>query len=136
MGNKGQIKEVKEGYALNFMIPNKLAVAADDVTVNNFKKVQQNKKDREVVHEELIKKTLLEIKGKSLVIKAKASEKGKLFKSVHASDVVKAFEAEHKLKIDETWLPKNFSIKEVGEVSVAIEKFNPKVDFIINVQAE
>jgi large subunit ribosomal protein L9 len=136
IGNKGQIKEVKEGYALNLMIPNKLAVAADAVTVKNFTTAQQNKKDREAVHEELIKKTLLEIKGKSVTIKAKASEKGKLFKSVHGDDVAKAFEAEHKIKIDGSWLPKNFSLKEVGESTITIDKGGLKVEIIIKVQAE
>jgi len=136
IGNKGQIREVKEGYALNLMIPRKLAVPADTVTVKNFNTAVQAKKDKEAIQEELIKKTLLEIKGKTVVVKAKASEKGKLFKSVHGEEVSKAFEAEYQVKIDGAWLPKNFSIKEVGESSVSIEKFGLKVEFIIKVEAE
>jgi large subunit ribosomal protein L9 len=136
MGNKGQIKDVKEGYALNYMIPNKLAVLADTVTVKNFNSSVQAKKDKDALHEELVKKSLLEIKGKSVVIKAKASEKGKLFKSIHGEDVAKAFEAEHQIKIDGTWLPKNFAIKEVGESTIIIEKVGLKVEVIIKVEAE
>jgi large subunit ribosomal protein L9 len=136
IGNKGQIKEVKEGYALNLMIPRKLAVSADTVTVKNFNTAVQAKKDREAVHEELIKKTLLEIKGKVVIVKAKASEKGKLFKSIHGEEVAKAFEKEHQIKIDGSWLPKNFSIKEVCELNVLIEKFGLKVDFFVKVEAE
>lgn len=136
MGNKGQIKEVKEGYALNYMIPNKLAVPADGVTVKNFKVAEQAKKDKEAVHEELIKKTILEIKGKKVSINAKASEKGKLFKSIHGLDILKAFADEHDLKIDESWFPKNFSIKEVGEVSVLIEKGGVKAEIVVSIKAE
>jgi large subunit ribosomal protein L9 len=136
IGNKGQIKEVKQGYALNHMIPRKLAVPADSATVKNFNVAAQAKKDKEAIHEELVKKTLLEIKGKNLIVKAKASEKGKLFKSVHAGDVAKAFEAEYHVKMDDSWLPKNFSIKEVGESSVSVEKFGLKVEFIVKVEAE
>lgn len=136
IGNKGQIKEVKEGYALNLMIPRKLAVPADTVTVKNFNTAVQAKKDKEAVHEELTKKSLLEIKGKTVVIKAKASEKGKLFKSIHGEEVAKAFEAEYQVKIDGSWFPKNFSIKEVGESNVSIEKFGLKVEFIVKVEAE
>jgi ribosomal protein L9 len=77
-----------------------------------------------------------EIKDKVLVVKAKASEKGKLFKSVHGGEVAKAFEAEYHVKMDDSWLPKNFSIKEVGESNVSIEKFGLKVEFILKVEAE
>jgi len=136
VGQKGQIKEMKDGYVLNFLIPNKLGVLADNATVKNFNINEQAKKDRDAIHEELIKKTLLEIKGKAIVVKAKASEKGKLFKSVHGDEVAKAFEAEYHVKIDGSWLSKNFSIKEVGESAVSIEKFGLKVEFIVKVEAE
>lgn len=135
IGQKGQIKDIKEGHALNYIIPNKLGVLADSITIKNFKVAEQAKKDREAVHEELIKKTLLEIKDKVVVIKAKASEKGKLFKSVHGEEVSKAFEAEYQVKIDSSWFPKNFSIKEVGESSLVIEKLGLKVGIIIKVVA-
>jgi len=136
IGKKGQIKDIKEGHALNYIIPNKLGVSADAVTIKNFNIAEQAKKDREAIHEELIKKTLLEIKDKTLVVKAKASEKGKLFKSVHGDDVAKAFEAEYHVKMDDSWLPKNFSIKEVGESNISIEKFGLKVEFIVKIEAE
>jgi large subunit ribosomal protein L9 len=136
IGNKGQIKDVKQGYALNHMIPRKLAVPADTMTVKNFNTAVQAKKDKEAIHEELIKKSLLEIKGKTVLVKAKASEKGKLFKSIHEEEVAKAFELEHQIKIDGSWLPKNFSIKEVGESTVSIEKFGLKIDFVLKVEAE
>jgi len=38
--------------------------------------------------------------------------------------------------MDDSWLPKNFSIKEVGESSVSVEKFGLKVEFIVKVEAE
>lgn len=135
MGNKGQIKEVKEGYALNYMIPNKLAVPADSVIVKNFNTVLKAKKDKEVIQEELAKESLLEIKDKKISIKAKASEKGKLFKSVHGKDVVNAFKENHNIKIDESWLP-NISIKEVGESKITIKKFGISIEFVIEVLAE
>ena len=136
IGQKGQIKDIKEGHALNYIIPNKLGVLADTVTIKNFNVAEQAKKDREAIHEELIKKTLLEMKDKVVVIKAKASEKGKLFKSVHSEEVSKAFEAEYQVKIDGSWFPKNFSIKEVGESPLVIEKLGLKVGIIIKVVAE
>jgi len=136
VGQKGQIKEMKDGYVLNFLIPNKLGVLADNATIKNFNINEKAKKDRDAIHEELIKKTLLEIKDKVVIVKAKASEKGKLFKSVHGEEVAKALEAECHVKIDGSWLPKNFSIKEVGESVVSIEKFGLKVTFVLKVEAE
>lgn len=135
MGNKGQIKDVKEGYALNYMIPNKLAVLADDVTLKNFKTAVQAKKDKEAVHEELIKEVLSSLKGKTVSIKSKASEKGKLFKSIHGKDIVKALKENHNIKIDESWLP-TVSIKEVGESSLVIKKSGITAEIKIEVLAE
>lgn len=136
IGNKGQIKEVKEGYALNLMIPRKLAVPADIMTVKNFNTAVQAKKDKEAIHEELIKKTLFEIKDKTVLIKAKVNEKGKLFKSIHGEEIVDAFEKEYHLRLDESWLPKNFSLKEMGESIVTIDKSGMRVEFVVKVVAE
>ena len=136
IGNRGQVKEVKQGYAINYLIPNKLAIAADVKVVNNFNAVLQAKKDREVVHEELAKKTIAEIKGKSVTVKAKASEKGHLFKAVHADDIAKAFASQNQIQIDASWLPKSFSIKEVGQSTVTIEKSGLKADITVYVEAE
>jgi len=135
MGNKGQIKDVKEGYALNYMIPNKLAVLADDVTLKNFKTAVQAKKDKEAVHEELIKEVLSSLKGKTVSIKTKASEKGKLFKSIHGKDIVNALKENHNIKIDESWLP-TVSIKEVGESSLVIKKSGVTAEIKIEVLGE
>jgi len=136
IGNRGQVKEVKQGYAINYLIPNKLAVAADMKVVNNFNAVLQAKKDREIVHEELAKKTISEIKGKSVTVKAKSSEKGHLFKAVHAEEIAKAFASQNQIQIDATWLPKGFSIKEVGQSDVTLKKFGMKADIKIYIEAE
>jgi large subunit ribosomal protein L9 len=135
MGNKGQIKDVKEGYALNYMIPNKLAVLADDVTLKNFKTAVQAKKDKEAVYEELTKDVLSSLKGKTVSIKTKASEKGKLFKSIHGKDIVNALKENHNIKIDESWIP-TVSIKEVGESSLIIKKSGITAEIKIEVLAE
>jgi len=136
IGNRGQIKEVKQGYALNYLLPNKLAILADDKTIKNFQTTEQAKKDKEALHDELAKKNLLEIDDKVVVIKSKASEKGKLFKSIHAEEIAKALELDHGIKINSLWLPKNFAIKEIGESKVVIEKLGLKISFTVRVETE
>jgi len=133
IGNKGQIKEVKQGYALNYLIPNKLAVLEDQKVVNNFNTQEKAKKDKELIHEELIKKTISEISGREVVIQAKKNDKGKLFKAIHADDIVLAFQKEHNLKIDKNWLPKNLSLKEVGDSKIEINFHNAKAVCVVKI---
>ena len=76
VGKKYDIKEVNDGYAMNFLLPRKLAERA---TAKAVAQLEMHKKEIVVereVQEELLMKNLEEIKNKTIVIKAKADEKG------------------------------------------------------------
>jgi large subunit ribosomal protein L9 len=136
VGNKGQIKEVKEGYAFNYLLPNKLAVLADPKTVKNFKILEQSKKDRQILQQELCKKNIENLSGKEIIIKAKANEKGHLFKAVRIEDIISTLNSDFNLVVDSDWFPKNLSIKELGEHKIEIEKLNLKTDFLLKIVSE
>ena len=94
LGQKDEVKEVNEGYARNFLIPNKLAIEATPQAINkvvlkaNQKSVAKQKENRELV--DAIKK----LDGFVLKIKKPVNDIGHLFSSVGLSEIVSLLKAE------------------------------------------
>ncbi len=135
MGQHGTMKDVADGYALNFLIPRGLAVQAtpDKVAAHlaaqkreGEAKKQQNKAITEAVHS---------LKGVRIEMSARATEKGGLFKSITAADVVKAIQEQKgtSIPVDTVVLPK--PIKEVGEHALKIAFGEAKVEITLAIVA-
>jgi large subunit ribosomal protein L9 len=90
VGKKFETKDVADGYALNFLIPRKLAEAS---TPSSMKKVE-NLKSRDAaekkVQEDLLKKNLASFNGVTIEMKENANEKGNLFKGIHKEEIIEA----------------------------------------------
>jgi len=117
LGKKFEVKEVKNGYARNFLIPENLAAAA---TENNLKILSQQKAAQERQEKELIeklKKTADQLKELVLDFPLKAGETGRVFGSVSALEIKKALENSGYQNF-EVLLEK--PIKELGEHQVEI----------------
>lgn len=113
LGIIGDEKDVKDGYARNWLIPQKKAVMVGDPGVKEI--IQKAKEEREKVAEEIkkLKSTAEKLQEKNIEINAKAGENGKLFGSVTSDDVAK------ELKLDKKLLDME-PIKEIGEHNVLI----------------
>ena len=90
LGQKGSIKEVSDGYALNFLIPQGLALHATPDKVAAHEKLQSLNAESKAAQKLKLASELKKLDGKRLVIKAKANEKGHLFKGVKKGDVADA----------------------------------------------
>jgi len=97
LGITGDAKEVKNGYARNFLIPQKLAVVTCDPNAKDI--IAKAKAEREKVTKEIeeIKKIALDLSGKAVEISAKSGENGKLFGSVTAELVAKELKLNKKM---------------------------------------
>src|SRR3989344_6415282 len=116
VGQHGTIKEVADGYALNFLIARGLAVQATPEKVAAHEAAQ---KREGVAREEMNKAltaTIQSLEGARVEIKARATEKGGLFKSITAADIKKAMGKD----IPEDAIQLEKTIKEVGEYSIKI----------------
>ena len=129
VGKRYDIKDVNDGYAMNFLL---LRGLAEQATPKAIAQLEQRKKtiaiEREV-QEELLMKNLEEIKGKVLHIKAKADEKGHLFSGIHSKEIVEAMKSEHHADISEEFIILEKPIKEIGEYEIRIEIKNKKSSF-------
>ena len=132
VGNEGQIKDVADGYARNFLIPKGLAAEA---TTNRLKENQEKKgriqkqKDNEKAEAEKIKAI---IDGKSISIHVKAGSAGKLFGSVTAKEVAEEIQNQLKIKLDKRKIEMTEAIKNVGEYKVKV-KIYPLVQAEVNI---
>ena len=106
-GKKGQLVEVSDGYARNFLLPKKLAVPATAENVNTMK--QQEKARQAQMAAEKAEAQALAEKLKSIQVKltAKAGEGGRLFGAVTAKEVSECLKSQHGMEI-----PKNKIVME------------------------
>ncbi len=99
-GKKGQLVDVSDGYARNFLFPRKLAVAATTDNVNTMKLQDQARREREAKEkaeaEELVKK----LKDCPVKLSAKAGVGGKLFGSVTTKEISTALKEQYGYQVD------------------------------------
>ena len=124
-GKKGEIKEVADGYAKNFLLKNGCARVADNSALNE-NKIQ---KDAQAFHKQqefLAAKALAnQIEGKSVVLKIKCGENGKTFGSVTAKEIAETLE-KMGIKLDKKKIELKEPIKAAGNYTV-LARIYPEV---------
>ena len=112
-GKKGQLLEVSDGYARNFMLPKKLAIEATTDAINTMRmndKATQERIAREKAEALATSKKLREM---TVVVKAKGGGAGRLFGSVTNAEIAEAL-AKQGVKLDKRKIVLNETIKSVG----------------------
>ncbi|MDD6284414.1 MAG: 50S ribosomal protein L9 [Firmicutes bacterium] len=99
-GKKGDMVNVSDGYARNFLLPKGLAVVADAQAVTEYKNREESKAFRAAEEKAAAQAAADTINGGRVVIKAKAGAGGKLFGSVTSKEIGEAINAAYKLNID------------------------------------
>ncbi len=125
-GKAGEIKEVSDGYAKNFLIKNKSAVPADskNLSLLNQKKQSEEHKAQVRVDEATEQKNKLE--DKIIRVVAKAGKEGKLFGSVTTKEIAKAIKEGFGIEIDKRKIELESDIKTFGSYEAKL-KLHPEV---------
>jgi large subunit ribosomal protein L9 len=121
VGNRNDIKEVNDGYAVNFLFPKKLAVFASARAIAELELRKKEIVVEKAIQEELLVKNLEELKGKTVIVYAKADEKGHLFSGIHKKEIIESMKKEHKAEISEEAIVLEKPIKELGEFEIPIQ---------------
>lgn len=132
LGKKGDIIEVSEGYARNFLLPQKLAIPATNSNVNVVKqqKAAEERKQQRVLDE--AKVMAAQMAKIEVTVSVKTGEGGKLFGSVTSKDIADAIQAQHNIEIDKRKIELKDAIKSLGTYPVTI-KIHPEVNTQIQV---
>jgi large subunit ribosomal protein L9 len=119
VGRAGDIKEVSDGYARNFLIARKLGVAATQPQVDKILKEQKEKHDKVEKEQANLKKVAAALDGKSISIKRKANGQT-LFAAVREQDIITAIQEKFGVEISPNRLHLDSHIKSLGQHTAQI----------------
>ena len=131
-GKKGQMVEVSDGYARNFLLPKKLAVTATPESINTMKQQEKAKKAQMAAEKAEAEAVAKKLEGLMVKISAKAGEGGRLFGAVTTKEIYEALSAQHGLNIAKTKIVLEDPIKSCGSYSLKC-KLGHEVTGVVNV---
>ena len=126
LGKKGEIVEVNQGYARNFVLPKKLGVEATPKNLNDLKLKNQN--DEKVAAENLAaaQKLADELKDKKVTVQMKVGEGGRTFGSVSSKEVAEEIKKQLGIEVDKKKIVMKEAVKALGGYNIGI-KLHPQV---------
>lgn len=122
LGNRGQVVTVKEGYARNYLLPQKLAVPANASNMKRLEKMRAAFAKKEATERESAQQQAAQLATVSLKLSRKAGENNQLFGSVTSGDIADALKAQG-YEIDKRKIQLNDSIKLVGEYPITLKLY-------------
>lgn len=99
-GKKGQLVNVSDGYARNFLFPKNLAVPANAQSLNELKNRDEAAKYHLDMEKKAAEEAAAKINEKTVKVTARAGQNGKLFGSVTSKEVAEALKAQHGVEVD------------------------------------
>ncbi|SDK26426.1 50S ribosomal protein L9 [Alkalibacterium thalassium] len=132
-GKKGEVKNVSDGYANNFLLKKGLAKEATSGAKQelNMKKKAQKREEQEIL--EAAEKDKETIENGSIEIKEKAADDGRLFGSVTTKQIAKELEKQLGIKVDKRKINQSLPMRSVGTQHVEI-KLHKKVSAELTVR--
>jgi large subunit ribosomal protein L9 len=136
IGAAGQLLEVSDGYARNFLFPRGLAEEATAGKIADLKTRQQNRKIKEDKEKTAAEEDKKRLQGKVIRVPASAGENGKLFGSVTAAQIAEALEAQHGVKADKRNIKLAEPVKQAGNHAVSVRLYaGVQVDMTLSVNS-
>lgn len=128
--------EAKDGHALNYLIPSKLAIPATPTAMKEAELRRKQVTDRSLIDASLLVQNLATLAETRVVIKMKANEKGHLYDAVGADDIVKAVKEQAHIDLPEGVIKLEKPIKELGMFDVPVSAGEIFGKFSITIEAE
>ncbi len=114
LGARGDVKEVSDGYAMNFLIPKGKALIATQYNINSlqFRKVKRLDDNTDYT------KIIRTLNKQSISLNKKVSDKDNLFQAIHTKDIIQVVKSSFNLAIEDKWFKKTVNIKSIGSYSI------------------
>ena len=131
-GKKGEMKEVSDGYARNYLLPRKLASEATADAVNAFKLREKAKAAQAARERALAEENAKRLQGVVVQVQARAGQGGRLFGAVTSQEISDALREQHGIEIEKNRIVQSEPIKQFGSYEVKA-KLGSEVSGTINV---
>jgi len=132
-GKKGQLIDVSDGYARNFLFPKKLAAEATPDVINSRKIADAAAKRRADIEKKAALELKAQLENMIVTLKAKAGTGGRLFGSVTTKEIADALKSQYKVDIEKNKFTIENPIKAFGTYEVKV-KLYPEVSGIVKVK--
>lgn len=123
-GKKGELVNVSDGYARNFLFPKKLAKEANAQALNELKNAEESKAFKIKQETEAAQASADKINGKSVSILAKAGQGGKLFGSVTAKEIAEAIKKQYGVDVDKRKIDTKGDMKAFGTYECEVKLYS------------
>ena len=131
-GRRGELKDVSDGYARNFLIPRKLAFEATPAAIEEVKRREahlEKQRKEEMAEAEALSRRLEKL---SVEIKGNSGQGGKLFGAITNQEIAEALESQHGIVIEKNKLEQPGPIKRHGSYSIKAKlSYGVSADFIL-----
>jgi large subunit ribosomal protein L9 len=132
VGTKGELLDVSDGYARNYLVPRGLAIRATKGVVRQAEAMRRNRAARDTREREAAQTVADQLATRRIEIGARSGEGGKLFGSVTAADVAAAVHTQAGVEVDRRHLRLAEPIKELGPVEIPL-RLHPEVEVVLGV---
>ena len=133
-GKKDQIIEVSDGYGRNYLLPRKMAVEATNEAVNSIENSKSAAKHREDVKKNDAETAARDMKGKTVTLKVRAGDNGRLYGSITTQEIADALKAQHGVEIDKRKIDLDEKVTSVGQTTITLKMYagvSTKMNLII-----
>ena len=122
-GKKGDIINVSDGYARNYLLPHKLAIEANATAMDELKNREASESHRRAEEKKAAEEIKKKIDGKTVTLHAKAGANGKLFGAVTAKEVAESISRQFGVSVDKRKVSME-DIKSFGTFSAEVKVYN------------
>lgn len=136
VGRAHEAVVMADGYALNYLIPKKLAIPATPVAMQQADVRRKQILDRSALDTALLVQNMADLSSASIIIKAKANEKSHLYDAIGESDIQKAVKEQTRIDLPEGTIKLEKSIKELGTFDIPVSVGEIFGKFSITIEAE
>lgn len=135
LGNKGDIKEVADGYARNFLLPRKLAREATREALNQLRQQEEMRRRKAEQERDQARQLAERLSGQVVVIRARAGEQGRLFGSVTSQHITEAIARTYGVDIDRRRVELGEPLRQLGTYAVTL-RLHPDISCRLTVRVE
>lgn len=120
-GKKGEIKEVAEGYARNFLLKNGYAKEANNQAISELQGQKRLEEKNAAAELQAAKDLKEELEAITVEVKAKSGEGGRLFGSVSTKQIADALQKKHGFKVDKRKMDCNDGLRSLGYANIPVK---------------
>ncbi len=130
-GKKGDVVEVNDGYARNFLFPKKLAVDANKHTLNKLEESKQQEKQDDLNKQNEAKQLAKELEKKIVEFELSVGKEGKVFGSISTKQVVERLRSQYKIDIDKRKIKDSSPVSTLGLNKIKVDLYKGIIGEIV-----